>query len=258
MSLILYQVDSFCSEPFSGNPAGVCILDKPLSSLEMQNIATEMALSETSFLYRDGDNYHLRWFTPVAEVDLCGHATLAAAHILWETGVEARSEELSFRTASGILKAVPAKTKGTVLDFPSEPAETIEISDILKSTVDRPVVNAARNRLDYLIELESESEVAECDPNIPAILKLGSRGLIITARGTATDFVSRYFAPAYGIDEDPVTGSTHCALGPYWAERLGKTALTAAQLSKRGGTLGVKVRDKRVSSDGRCSDRHEN
>ncbi|NND71428.1 MAG: PhzF family phenazine biosynthesis protein [Rhodothermales bacterium] len=251
MSMTLYQVDSFTSKPFSGNPAGVCLLEGPADEHWMQNVALEMALSETAFLYPTGDSYNLRWFTPVAEVDLCGHATLAAAHILHELGTVDRGQSVSFETASGILNAEIVKDR-IVLDFPPVPATDVTVSDELQRVAQTTIINAARNRLDYLIELGTQSDVEVFRADLNAIRGLGTRGLIVTAESSNPDydFVSRYFAPAVGVDEDPVTGSTHCCLGPYWTSRLGKSTLHAAQLSRRGGQMTVHVTGSRVLLSG--------
>ena len=251
MSTTLYQVDAFTTVPFTGNPAGVCILNDPADPDWMQKVALEMSLSETAFLYREGDLFNLRWFTPWSEVDLCGHATLASAHVLHEKGIVESGYVVAFSTASGILRA-EIDDQSVILDFPAEPAHDIEISDDLREIAQTQVVNAAANRLDHLLELESQVEVEKFSPDSAGIRRLGSRGLIVTAKSSDPryDFVSRYFAPAFGIEEDPVTGSTHCCLGPYWAERLQKSTLQAAQLSKRGGSMEVRVGESRVFLSG--------
>ena len=250
MSVTIYQVDAFSSKPFGGNPAGVCILEKLAADNWMQNVASEMALSETAFLVRGNGAYHLRWFTPAAEVDLCGHATLASAHVLVETGREKRGRQILFNTASGTLSAKVNDEK-VFLDFPSEPARPIEPSAKLQAAVGQKIVAAGRNRLDYLVEVESEDALASFVPDSSAISALDVRGLILTAGSTTEfDFVSRYFAPRFGILEDPVTGSTHCCLTPYWSAKLGKDSLRARQLSSRGGTLDVAMVGDRVSIGG--------
>ena len=219
----------------------------------MQRIAREMNVSETSFLVQRDDRFQLRWFTPTTEVDLCGHATLAAAHGLWnEWGFD--GENTRFETLSGTLTA--CRRDGLIwLDFPSETADETVMPDQLAAALPVKPIYVARNRLDYLVELTSESEVRSICPDLAMLKTLPSRGLIVTARAEETkgaDFVSRYFAPYFGIDEDPVTGSAHCALGPFWEERLEKQHLLGYQASDRGGWVRVKVRGDRVDIGGKA------
>jgi PhzF family phenazine biosynthesis protein len=249
----IYQVDSFADRIFSGNPAGVCILDGPIDERLMQNIAMEMNVSETAFLYKANDGYDLRWFTPEEEVDLCGHATLASAHILWETGILDEGCEAVFHSKSGRLTA---RKDGdmVMLNFPEEPESYTEVSDELKNALGVPFVYTGRNRMDYIVEVENEYTVRNLKPDFQALKKVCTRGVIVTSRSDDPrfDFVSRFFVPGIGIDEDPVTGSAHCCLGPYWGERLGKTVMNAYQASKRGGVLKVGLEGGRVLISGKA------
>jgi predicted PhzF superfamily epimerase YddE/YHI9 len=246
------QVDAFTAEPFAGNPAAVCMLARPADERWMQAVAREMNLSETAFLYPDGDAWRLRWFTPTVEVDLCGHATLAAAHVLWEEGHLPPDAPARFHTHSGRLGAV--RRDGWVeLDFPAEPALPAKApAGLLAALGVRGAV--ARNRLDYLVQVDDEAMVRRLTPDLTRLRRIRTRGVIVTARATAPpyDFVSRFFAPAAGVDEDPVTGSAFCALGPWWAERLGRDTLTGFQASARGGVVRVHVRGARVGIAGQA------
>lgn len=246
----LFQVDAFTSEPFAGNPAAVCLLREPRDAGWMQKVAGEMNLSETAFLVANGDGFDLRWFTPAREVPLCGHATLASAHTLWETGILAETDVARFFSASGELQA-RLGDHGIELNFPATPTEPGVISDAVRAAipatpVDVRVVSRDLGEVNYLLELESEQAVRELAPNLEPLRAPGSPGVIVTARAADYDFVSRYFVPWAGIDEDPVTGSAHTVLGPYWADKLGRTRLTGFQASARGGVVGVDVRGDRV------------
>ncbi|UCD65135.1 MAG: PhzF family phenazine biosynthesis protein [Candidatus Zixiibacteriota bacterium] len=246
----LYHVDSFTGVPFAGNPAGVCIMGAAAPEDWMQNIAAEMNLSETAFLYPAEDGFNLRWFTPTVEVDLCGHATLASAHILRETGLVDPAATIIFHTKGGLLKA--EDERGWIrLDFPALPPYPVKSPPTLVKALGAPAVFVGANETSYLVELESEQAVKTLKPDIA--LLAGFR-VIVTARSgdEKYDFVSRYFAPAIGIDEDPVTGSAHCCLGPYWMQRLQKTELMAYQASRRGGEVKVLVRGDRVHLMGRA------
>lgn len=253
MAQEIFQVDAFTEQPFAGNPAGVCILRHPGDEQWMQNVATEMNLSETAFLYEQNDGFNLRWFTPVVEVDLCGHATLASAHILWETGVLTPEQEARFHTRSGLLTAKLAE--GWIeLDFPSEPADAVAPPDNLESALGVPLKFVGLNRFDYLVEVDSETTVRNLKPDFMQLETISSRGFMVTSRSDSKeyDFVSRFFAPAFGINEDPVTGSAHCCLGPYWAKLLDKNSLVAFQASARGGVVRVRISDQRVILGGRA------
>ena len=219
----------------------------------MQDVAAEMNLSETAFLYpRDGD-YNLRWFTPVAEVDLCGHATLASAHVLWEDGYLAPGAEARFHTLSGLL-SVRRQEQTMEMDFPAEPPHPTDPPPGLLDALGSEARYVGQNRLDYLVELESENAVRALSPDFAALGKISTRGVIATAlaSGGEYDFVSRCFFPAVGIPEDPVTGSAHCCLGPFWAERLGRDSLVGYQASRRGGTVGVRILGNRALLTGQA------
>jgi PhzF family phenazine biosynthesis protein len=249
MHLQFHQIDAFTSRPFSGNPAMVYRLDTWLADSLMQQIAAEHNLAETAFVVREGNAWHIRWFTPTTEVPLCGHATLATAHVLFEL-YEEPGERLDFTCRSGSL-SVTREAGRLVLDFPALHAEEYAVSAELEQALGVPVL-AARLAKELLVVLESEQAVRACQPDMKALAKLPGLGVIVTAPGLQHDFVSRYFAPAIGIDEDPVTGSTHCLLIPYWAARLGKTELSAFQCSARGGELGCRLDGERVKIAGQA------
>lgn len=253
MTIPIVQVDAFTSEPFAGNPAAVCVLDAPRDERWMQHVAREMNLAETAFLHPVDDGFSLRWFTPVVEVDLCGHATLASAHVLWETGRLPRTATARFHTRSGLLTA--ARQDGwTELDFPATPdAEAVPPSGLVEAVGSTPLY-VGRSMFDFLLELESEEAVRAVAPDFPRLRAFPARGVVVTARSASpdADFVSRYFAPAFGIDEDPVTGSTHCCLGPFWSRRLGRSSFVARQLSARGGVVRVTVDGDRVRLGGQA------
>jgi len=254
MSWTVYQVDAFADRPFSGNPAGVCILERAEPEAWMQAVASEMNVAETAFLMgRDDGTFDLRWFTPTVEVDLCGHATLASAHVLWSEGHLPAAERARFHTRSGPLTAW--READTIrMDFPSEPVTAAVPPDILPAALGVTFSFTGRNRMDWLVEVADEAAVRRIRPQLPAIAGLGVRGVIVTARSESpkTDFVSRFFAPGAGVDEDPVTGSAHCALAPYWAGKLGKTALAGYQASARGGIVECTVAGDRVVLGGRA------
>jgi PhzF family phenazine biosynthesis protein len=242
MGLTIIQVDAFTNRPFAGNPAAVCILPEPREERWMQLVASEMNVSETAFLVRQADGFDLRWFTPTIEVALCGHATLASAHVLWEMGHLGPSEEARFHTKSGLLTA---KRKGDLieLDFPATREEQAQPPDGLAQALGVEPVYVGKNVFDYLVEVESEETLRGIRPNFTWLKSLGVRGVIVTSLAASPeyDFVSRFFAPGSGIDEDPATGSAHCCLGPFWARRLGKKELTAYQASARGGVIRVRM-----------------
>jgi len=254
--LKLFQIDAFTSEAFRGNPAAVCLLDRERDASWMQNVAAEMNLSETAFLLPASDGlsaantgYSLRWFTPAVEVALCGHATLASAHALWE---EHGLGSARFHTKSGLLTAT---RNGDLieLDFPAtreDPAEAP--AGLLESLGVTDPVYVGRNKFDYLVEVASEEIVRNLDPDHAQLRKIPVRGVIVTSRATMqdADFVSRFFAPGSGVDEDPVTGSAHCCLAPYWSAKLGKEEMTAYQASQRGGFVYVQLAGDRVKLRG--------
>lgn len=250
----LFCVDAFTSEPFRGNPAAVCLLDRPLTDAAMQQIAAEMNLSETAFVRRTGTEWDLRWFTPAVEVDLCGHATLASAHILWEEGHLPPDQPAVFATrASGRLTCT-RQGDWICMDFPARPARPAPPPSGLSEALACLPRWIGRSADDYLIELPAAAMVRELTPDIGRLAQLPVRGVIVTARGDGDgiDFVSRFFAPAVGISEDPVTGSAHCTLGPFWAERLGKSELRGWQCSRRGGDVRVRMAGDRVELSGRA------
>jgi len=253
MSLDLFQVDAFTDRPFAGNPAAVCLLDAPRDARWMQDVAREMNLSETAFLEPTGDGFGLRWFTPAVEVQLCGHATLASAHVLWETGTLDPAATARFHTLSGLLTA-ERQGEWIELDFPARPVEETPPPTGLLEAFDAEPLFVGRSRYDYLLELPSEQAVRTAAPDHRRLAALGVRGVIITAKASAEpyDFVSRFFAPGSGIDEDPVTGSAHCTLGPYWAGRLDKEEFLAYQASARGGVVKVRVVGDRVKLGGQA------
>jgi PhzF family phenazine biosynthesis protein len=259
MSTRIIQVDSFTDRPFAGNPAAICLLDAAAPEAWMQHVAAEMNLSETAFVQpiEPESLFRLRWFTPRVEVDLCGHATLAAAHVLWEEKMLGPEAPAQFETRSGRLCA--RRQGGWIeMDFPAEPLDS-PITD--RSELDRiatalnaPFVSAGRNRFDYLVEFADEQAVRELQPDYRRIAAFPVRGVIATSRASTPefDFVSRFFAPRVGVDEDPVCGSAHCCLGPFWASKLGRPELTGHQVSPRGGVVKVRVAGPRVALIGQA------
>ena len=254
MSIPIYQVDAFSNRCYGGNPAAVCLLSEPRDAAWMQDVAAEMNLSETAFLVRRNDGYDLRWFTPAVEVDLCGHATLASAHVLWETGALDPGVSARFHTRSGVLAAT-LEDDWIELDFPAFAAEPASApADLIEGLGAEPVaVAVARDGHNHVVEMSSERVVRALEPDFRRFRRLDT-GVIATARGEdpEVDFVSRYFAGAFGIDEDPVTGSAHCVLGPYWQQRLGKSEFLARQISRRGGLLRVRVEGERARIAGQA------
>ncbi len=241
------QVDAFSDRPFGGNPAAVCVLSSPRNEEWMQLVAREMNLAETAFLVGRPGGYDLRWFTPTCEVDLCGHATLASAHTLWEDEYLAGDATARFHTRSGVLTA--DRRDGLIwLDFPATPAQAADAPDDLKRGLGVSLHFVGRTPFDYLVELDDERTVISLNPDLRLLAKLPVRGVIVTAASAAPgrDFISRFFAPAAGVPEDPVTGSAHCALAPFWSERLGRTELVGYQASTRGGIVRVRLAGDRV------------
>lgn len=243
----LHQIDAFTGAPFCGNTASVCIMDMPADPVWMQKVAGEMNHSETAFLYPGSGGWNLRWFTPACEVDLCGHATLAAAFVLWTTGREKPGSAIAFETRSGTLTA---RKEGDwiTLDFPAEPVTSAASFPGLDRALGISPVFAGRNRFDILAELPSAADLCTLEPDMAALATIPTRGIIVTAVSDLPhfDFVSRFFAPSIGVPEDPVTGSAHCCLGPYWGEKLKKTELCGFQCSARGGTVRVTLHGDRV------------
>ena len=249
----LLQIDAFTDQPFRGNPAAVCLLDRERDAEWMQHVAAEMNLSETAFLLRTDDGWSLRWFTPAVEVDLCGHATLASAHALWSEKADDAST-LRFHTRSGLLTA-SRDGEWIELDFPAKREQRVDAPpELLDALGARDAVYVGKNQFDYIVELRSEDDVRALQPDHAALRRLPVRGVIVTSRGAngKYDFVSRFFAPGSGVDEDPVTGSAHSCLAPYWSPRLGKDDFVAYQASKRGGFLRVRLAGDRVKMAGRA------
>lgn len=253
MAMMLHQIDAFTDVPFGGNPAAVCLLDASAETAWMQIVAREMNLSETAFLLRRGDgDWSLRWFTPGAEVDLCGHATLASAHFLWEQQLIAADDTARFHTRSGLLSCV-RDDDWIVMDFPALPTEPAEEPDGLADALGAKPVAVHRSTWDIVAEYADAGTVRGLKPSFRDLLPFAERGVLVTAPGDDSfDFISRFFAPVHRIDEDPVTGSAHCVLTPFWSSRLGKTDMLAYQASARGGVLKVSARGDRVGLAGKA------
>ena len=249
MELTLYQIDAFTDQVFKGNPAAVCPLDSWLTDTDLQAIAEENNLSETAFYVPVEGGFHLRWFTPKAEVDLCGHATLATAFVIFNFSDYA-DDTVKFETRSGELM-VSKNNELLVMDFPSQPGKPCATPPLLVEGLGKTPIEVLSSE-DYMAVLENEDDVAALKPNFNTLSKLDLRGVMVTAKGRDVDFVSRFFAPRYGINEDPVTGSAHCALTPYWADRLNKTKLSAKQVSKRSGYIGCELKGNRVFLSGKA------
>jgi PhzF family phenazine biosynthesis protein len=253
MRIPLYQVDAFTAEPFAGNPAAVCVLPEPRDAAWMQNVASEMNLAETAFLQRREDGFDLRWFTPSIEVDLCGHATVASAHALWETDQLKPGETARFHTRSGLLTA-ERRGAWIELDFPATPEQPSATPPGLAEALGVTPRYVGRSRFDILVEVDSEQTLRNLCPDFSLLGAIPCRGVIVTSRAAdpGCDFVSRFFAPASGINEDPVTGSSHCCLGPFWSGRLSNTEFVARQLSERGGLLRIRLVGDRVRISGQA------
>jgi len=244
MKLPIFQVDAFTSALFKGNPAAVILLTDWLSDGKMQQIAAENNLSETAFFVTEGDNFHIRWFTPKAEVKLCGHATLATAHIIFNE-MKYQGEVITFNSKSGMLNVV--NRDGLLqLDFPADHVTEVEVDPHLEAALGFRPMSAFKGFTDYLLLFESEDIIHAIRPDFNLLNQVNARGIIVTAEGSAVDFVSRFFAPQVGVNEDPVTGSAHTSLIPFWAERLNKKEMKALQLSERGGELGCTLANERV------------
>jgi predicted PhzF superfamily epimerase YddE/YHI9 len=252
--LRIVQVDAFTDRPFAGNPAAVCVLPAARPGEWMQHVAREMNLSETAFLVKRPDgSWDLRWFTPAVEVDLCGHATLASAHVLWESGILAASEQARFHTRSGLLTA---DRDGAFidLDFPAKPVRAEGAPPGLDAALGAEICHFGMSHFDALVEVSSEEIVRRLQPDIARLKSIPVRGVIVTARASSTEYAiaSRFFAPGAGVDEDPVTGSAHCALAPYWAAKLGRDDFMAHQASARGGMIRIGLRGDRVRLGGQA------
>lgn len=243
----IYLVDAFAERPFQGNSAAVCPLERPADPAWMQHVAAEMNLSETAFIVPGESGFDLRWFTPAVEVELCGHATLASAHLLWERGLAPAGDPIRFQTRSGLLTCTRAGGK-IELDFPAEPARPIAPLEDLTLALGAQPVSLGRNRFDLIAEFASEEHVRALRPDFGKLGKIPARGVIVTAPATDRqfDFVSRFFAPAVGVNEDPVCGSAHCCLGPFWSAKLNKSELVGFQCSSRGGIVGVRMQRERI------------
>lgn len=249
MNIKIYQADAFTDKLFGGNPAAVCVLDKWLDDSLMQNIALENNLSETAFLVKQNDVYEIRWFTPTVEVDLCGHATLASSHILFSFFEKEKTEMVFNSHRSGILKVRKNNGKLT-LDFPVDTFHKVEHHIKLYESIGIDANECYLGKTDYMLVYNSEEEIKNIIPDFSKMMKLDVRGVIVTAKGNEVDFVSRFFGPQVGVNEDPVTGSAHTSLTPYWADKLGKNKLTAVQLSDRKGYLECELKGDRVEISG--------
>ncbi len=248
MKLEIYQVDAFTKQVFKGNPAAVCPLDEWLDAELMQKIALENNLSETAFFVKKHDVYEIRWFTPTFEIDLCGHATLASAFVIFEC-LKAEESSIKFHSHKSGALMVEKRNERLILDFPSRPVKRCETPNGLIEAVGKEPKEILKAR-DYFLVYETEQEIADIAPNFSRLLEIDAHGFIVTAKGENSDFVSRFFAPEVGVFEDPVTGSAHCNLIPYWAEKLGKTELFARQISQRGGELFCELKGDRVKIGG--------
>lgn len=253
MGLRITQVDAFTNKPFAGNPAAVCILLEAGDAKWMQDVAREMNVSETAFLVPQANGYNLRWFTPVVEVDLCGHATLASAHILWEEGYLRPEQQARFHTRSGMLTA-ERKGEWIEMNFPATPEQPTQSPPGLGEALGASPRYVGKNQFDYFVEFDSEDVVKNLRPNFSMLEKLPVRGVIVTAKSSSSeyDFVSRFFGPQSGVAEDPVTGSAHCCLGPFWGKRLKKDELVGQQVSARGGVVRVRLGGDRVYLQGQA------
>jgi PhzF family phenazine biosynthesis protein len=250
MKIKLYQIDAFANKLFSGNPAAVCPLEEWLPDDLMQQIAEENNLAETAFFVKEGEDYRIRWFTPTVEVDLCGHATLATAHVLFAY-LQHPHDQIRFASRSGVLRVTREQDRLT-LDFPADQITRVEPFPELKAAFPEEPQEVYKGKTDYMLVFGSEAQILDLQPDFRAIARIPARGVIVTAKGEEVDFVSRFFGPQSGIDEDPATGSAHTTLTPYWAERLGKNELTAVQLSPRRGYFTCTWQGERVAISGQA------
>ena len=254
MSLPLFHVDAFTHSPYAGNAAAVCMLNEPRGDDWLQQVASEMNLAATAFLYPENDGYRLRWFSAKVELELCGHGTLASAHILWEQGYLAGNLQARFYTRGGLLTARLVED-WIELNFPAKPEQAIDPLPILRESLGVVPLYVGKSQLDYLVEVESEERVRSIQPNFGQLATVPARGVIVTAVADAAshyDFVSRFFCPSVGVNEDPVTGSAHCVLSPFWGKRLGRDQLTGYQASARGGIVRVLLDGDRVRLGGQA------
>ena len=249
MKLTIYQIDAFTNQVFSGNPAAVCPLETWLPDSTLQAIAAENNLSETAYYILTESGFHIRWFTPYAEVNLCGHATLAASYVIFEL-IGHPTNTITFTSKSGEL-TVRRNHDFLVMDFPSQPPSTCKIPQTLKNSLGNEPIEVLSAE-DYMVVYETQDDILTINPNFEKLKSLNLRGVIITAKGENVDFVSRFFAPKLGINEDPVTGSAHCELTPYWAKKLGKNQLISKQLSPRGGVIQCELKGDRVLLSGKA------
>jgi PhzF family phenazine biosynthesis protein len=254
MGLPLFHVDAFTSFPFAGNAAAVCVLDEPREDAWLQHVASEMNLAATTFLSPQDDGYHLRWFSTKVELELCGHGTLASAHTLWEQGFLASDAQARFYTRAGLLTA-ERDGEWITLNFPAKPEEPAEILPAFRESLGVTPLYVGKSQLDYLVRVEAEEVVRGIQPDFALLAMLPARGVIVTAAanaGSGFDFVSRFFCPGVGIDEDQVTGSAHCVLSPFWSKHLGRERLTGYQASARGGFVRVRLDGDRVHLAGQA------
>jgi PhzF family phenazine biosynthesis protein len=251
MKIAIFQLDAFTNQVFKGNPAAVCPLDEWLTDGMLQNIAAENNLSETAFFIKEKEGFHIRWFTPVTEVSLCGHATLAAAAVIYRK-LGFKGDQIEFNSRSGILK-VKRDADKYVLDFPADVPNQIEKDPEILDAMGLEPGEWYKGNEDYMLVYRSEGEVSSLSPDFSKLKKITQRGVIATAQGSQTDFISRFFAPAAGINEDPATGSSHTTLTPFWAKRLNKTKLTSLQISPRGGIFSCLDKGERVEISGRVA-----
>lgn len=241
----IYQIDAFTNSLFGGNPAAVCVMNQEIPDSILQKIAAENNLAETAYIWNANDHYKIRWFTPEIEVDLCGHATLASAFVLFNL-LNISQYPIRFESRSGILTVTKENDERLILDFPIDVLHEVEVPDLLNKALKTKILNCYRGKTDYLVEIENEANLTNLRPDLDLIKKIKSRGLIVTAKGSEVDFVSRCFFPQSGIDEDPVTGSAHTTLVPYWSKILNKSKFIAKQLSPRQGTLYLESKGDRV------------
>ncbi|WP_425235274.1 PhzF family phenazine biosynthesis protein [Ulvibacterium sp.] len=252
MKLNIYQIDAFTDQVFSGNPAAVCLLETWLANETMQRIAAENNLAETAFLVKKGDGYEIRWFTPSIEVALCGHATLASAYVLFNYYDVTTNKIIFYSKNRGVLSVEKGENGLLTLDFPVDSVVEVQPLAILNEAIGKAPVQTFKGKTDYLLIYEDQQGIEDIEPNFYLLGKANVRGVIVSAKGMTVDFVSRFFAPGSGIDEDPVTGSAHTTLTPYWSKRLGKTKLSAKQLSKRGGDLFCEDLGERIKISGKA------
>lgn len=253
MKQTIYQIDAFTKNIFGGNPAAVCILESWIDVKTMQQISAENNLSETAFAVKTNNKFEIRWFTPSVEIDLCGHATLAAAYVLFNYFHITDNQIQFYSHRSGNLSVEKERNGNLILDFPTNKAKEVDQNLLLNKAIGKTPIATLKSEDDYLLIYESQKEIEDIKPDLSALSKIKTRGVMVSSIGDTVDFVSRFFAPAAGIDEDPVTGSAHCTLTPYWSDRLVKTKLSAKQLSKRGGDLNCELVGDRVKISGYCA-----